>query len=111
MKQNTLHKKNDNEIITILELPELYSDALVKSAEQELNRRNIPQEELQAIAEELFRKRCRELFEDRRFPIADLELPTSKFLEEAEREKMILEEFERVKDRRRLFNEGLPRMG
>lgn len=109
MNQNTLLNKNDKEIIAILELPELYSDALVKSAEQELNRRNIPQEELQAIAEELFRKRCRELFEDRRFPVEDLELPTSKFLEEKEREKMFLEEFERVKDRRRLFNEGLPR--
>jgi len=98
MKQDVLLKKNDKEIVAILEMPELYTDALVKSAEQEFNRRNIPKEELLAIAEELFRKRCIDLFEERSMPVEDYDLPTSLFLWEDERELIIVEEFERMKD-------------
>jgi N-dimethylarginine dimethylaminohydrolase len=109
MKQNAILKKNNKEIITILEMPELYTDVLVKSAEQEFHRRNILKEELMAIAEELFRKRCVELFEERSIPVDDYDLPTSLFLEEEGREIIIVEEFERMKERRKLFNTGLPR--
>lgn len=74
-----IKEKSDEELIHILETQDDYQDFLIKMAKEELTARNLSQDKIKTIAEELYRKKSEELL-NKTSDYEGLDLPDSELV-------------------------------
>jgi hypothetical protein len=109
MKNIDFQKKSNEELISIVEMPDVYIEEMVLSAIQELNKRKLPLDDKEAVAKTLFHQKCKYLFKGNLHVLNKIELPYSSILGDKLKRDILIIEFEIFKDKRRLLNFGLPR--